>query len=86
MSGSKKRVKQVIEEDQSNQYPMNEMTQLAESICENILEKNVSHSDSFELYVHFLRTHLHSDVSQFKHRFQEGYRCLMQELEREPIS
>lgn len=85
MSDSKKRDKQTLEDEKSEASSVNMMSQFAEVISQNILERDLSDVDSFELYVHQLRTHLHSNHDIFKFRFSEGYRVLLEELEKEPI-
>ena len=83
MAESKKRSKQMIEDDLSNE---SEIAQLADVISEGILERNIHEMDAFELYAYQLRLHLHMDKNSFKTRFSEGYRILVEELEKEPIS
>lgn len=85
MTDSKKRDKQTLEDEESDTSSANTLTQFAEVISQSILERDLSDIDSFELYVHQLRTHLHTNHDVFKFRFSEGYRVLLEELEKEPI-
>lgn len=82
MSGPKKKDKQSMIDEQSEISNTDAMHQFAEVISQNISEKDLSHADSFEYYAHQLRSHLHSDLNTFKFRFSEGYRVLIEELEK----
>lgn len=83
MAESKRRSKQMVDDDLSNE---SDIAQFADVISKTILERNIYEMDAFELYAHQLRLHLHTDKHQFKERFSEGYRILVEELEKEPIS
>lgn len=85
MKSSKKKEKQSTEDDKAETSNILVMSQLAEVVSQNILEKELNNIDSFEYYAHQLRTHLHSNPEIFKSRFAEGYRILLEELEKEPI-
>lgn len=85
MSESKSRAKKNIKinvEDRSKMSNEDEMIDFAEVLTENILEKDLTHMDSFELYAHQLRTHLHVNQEAFKHRFSNGYHILIEELDK----
>lgn len=85
MTESKKRDKQTAVDEHSEISTAVVMSQFAEDISQNILERDLNDIDSFELYVHQLRTHLHTNHDVFKFRFSEGYRVLLEELEKESI-
>jgi len=85
MSNQKKHVKQKIEDGLMDSKE-NEMLQFAELITETVLERNLSEMEPFEFYAHQLRTHLHSNPEVFKNRFSEGYRVLLEEIEKEPVN
>ncbi len=80
MSNPKKKDKSSIEDEQTDSIT-NVMSEFADAISQNILERDVSHAETFELYAHQLRTQLHSNGNIFKNRFSEGYRVLLQQLE-----
>jgi len=84
MLSSKKNGTTVTEKDSSNVSEQDEMAQMAEIISEAVLERDLEHLESFELYAHQLRTHLHINPDMFKRRFTEGYRVLLEELEKNP--
>lgn len=84
MPSSKKREKQTIEDEQAN-LNMNLIAEFAEVISQQMLEKDLNQLESFELYAHQLRSHLHSHPEIFKSRFSEGYRILVKELEKDPL-
>lgn len=86
MSGPKKRGKQSVQDSQMEIAEESEIEQFADIISENILGRNTCEIDPFELYAHQLRVHFHSNTHLFKERFSEGYRILLEELTREPIS
>lgn len=56
-----------------------EMTDLALQTFEE--EARVS-GDSFDVYSNNLKSHMHTDLEKFKCRFQEGYRTLLEILEK----
>lgn len=86
MCTAKKRDKQSVEDEQSEVSNKDAIVQFAEVISQDILEKNLNTIDSFELYAHQLKTHLHSNPDLFKFRFSEGYRILLEELKSAPIT
>lgn len=61
------------------------MKGFAEIISQSISDRDLNQIEAFELYVHHLRAHLHSNSNVFKTRFSDGYRVLLEELEKEPI-
>lgn len=85
MTSSKKRDKQIVEEEGSA-LNADLMSQFAEVISQSILERDVNHNDSFELYAHQLRIHLHHNLDLFKMRFSEGYRLLLEEIGKENLT
>lgn len=86
MSGSKDRDKQSADEEQPKASNVNTMIEFAELVSESITEKDPKIADPFEIYAHQLITHLHSDINIFKSRFADGYRILLEELQKEPIA
>jgi hypothetical protein len=85
MASSKKREKQAVDEEQAEVPNAQLMSQFADIITESLLERDLNDLESFELYAHHLRTHLHTKADIFKNRFSDGYRALIEELEKEPI-
>lgn len=82
MPASKKRDKLCEEAEESESKHAYELVSLAEVISENILKKNLTPTDPFELYVQSLKTHLHANPELFKMRFLEGYHVLLEELKK----
>lgn len=85
MSESKKRGREIVDDEQCEIPHADIMKEFGEIISQSVLEENINQIESFELYVHHLRSHIHSDVNGFRLRFSEGYRILIEELEKEPI-
>jgi hypothetical protein len=75
MSAPKKRGKKKMSDDQTGL-----IAEFADRVTENILEFDKDDVDAFEIYAHQLRTHLHVNKDQFKSRFSDGYKALLQEL------
>lgn len=86
MATSKKRAKEAVADQQSDLIDENEMASFADIISQSVLERKLSENDAFELYAHQLRVHLHINKETFKKRFSDGYRILVEELNKEPVS
>lgn len=86
MTVSKRKDKQTVKEEQPEMPDADIMVRFAEIVSHNILERDLSCVESFELYAHTLRAHLHSNPDIFKTRFSAGYSILLEELGREPIT
>lgn len=84
MSQAKKPEKRIAGDDTETSQD-DTIPQFADMLSQNVLEKDMSQCESFEFYAHQLRSHLHANPELFKNRFAEGYRILLEELEKEPI-
>lgn len=86
MPSYKKQEKSSVEKGKSEISSDDAMSQVAEIIIQDVLEKDTSRIESFELYAHQLKTHFFSNPDSFKFRLCKGYRVLLEELEKEPIT
>lgn len=55
---------------------------MADLVLESLEEGYRDETDSFEVYAQKLKSHIHSDPHTFRHRFQQGYKLLVDLLQK----
>lgn len=63
-----------------------QLTALLDVVIEDLQEKPSGQVESFEEYVHWIRSKLHTDETLFRSRFVHGYHSLLEELKYEQNS
>lgn len=63
-----------------------QLTALLDAVIEDLQEKPHGQVESFEEYVHWIRSRLQTDETLFRSRFVHGYHSLLEELKYEQNS
>ena len=82
MSTPKHKTKvKVAEAESDSDEAINELANL---VVNNLHDEYRNELEPFEVYAQKVRSQLHANVSEFRSRFVDGYKILMDELRKKP--